>query len=300
MREIGVATDGSKGGAHGIGEALVKLCAERGAYVCFGDWDEKAGQALADRINATCPKVEDSSIARVSFKTTDVTIYQSLIELFEFCFETYGRIDSAVSCAGIIEMGNWFDPNLNVDSIREVPNQKVLDVNLLGSLYFARIACVYLRQRRNEGEDRSLTLISSVAGFKESPGLFVYQATKHGILGIMRSLRLYLPPVMGIRVNAICPWMVATAMTAGIEPSWRAAGLPVNEPRDVAEVIAGVACAHEENGKAFYVEGGRAWEIEEKLDRLEPQWLGEEQSKSLAQGQAVLGAGADWTKKPKK
>ena len=43
------------------------------------------------------------------------------------------------------------------------------------------------------------------------------------------------------------------------------------------------------NGKAFYVEGGRAWEVEDGINRLEPEWLGEEQSKSLAKGQATLG-----------
>ena len=55
-----------------------------------------------------------------------------------------------------------------------------LDVNLLGVLYFSRIACVYLRQNRKEGEDKSLLLVSSLAGFKESPGLFLYQVRDYG------------------------------------------------------------------------------------------------------------------------
>ena len=56
----------------------------------------------------------------------------------------------------------------------EVPSRIVLDVNLLGVLYFARIASVYLRQNRRVGEDKSLILLSSVAALKESPGLPVY------------------------------------------------------------------------------------------------------------------------------
>ncbi|KAJ9639195.1 hypothetical protein H2204_003806 [Knufia peltigerae] len=281
------------GGAHGIGAALVKFCVERGAKVCFGDLDAIAGKALLDKVNKT-----SSGSPVACFKVTDVTQYQSMLELFDLCFQTYRRVDSAVSCAGIIEIGNWFDPNLDLETIRQVPNQKVLDVNLLGSLYFARIASVYLRQGRKDGDDKALVLFSSVAGFKESPGLFVYQATKHGILGLMRSLRLYLPPMTGIRVNAICPWMVPTAMTEGIVSSWKAADLPIQSTSDVARVVAGVACNQELNGKAFYVEGGRAWDIEEGIDRLEPQWLGEEQSRMLAKGQQVLGEGMDWTKKP--
>ncbi|KEF63645.1 uncharacterized protein A1O9_01623 [Exophiala aquamarina CBS 119918] len=296
------------GGAHGIGAALVKFCVERGAAVCFGDLDEQAGTALANEISQLRSSKGDKP-GRVHFVATDVTQYQSVLALFQAGLEKYGRIDSAISCAGIIEIGNWFDPTLDLDTIRTVPTSKVLDVNLLGSLYFARIASVYLRQgQRQSGDDKSLTLISSVAGFKESPGLFVYQlttpprnqASKHGILGLMRSLRLYLPPTTDIRVNAICPWMVPTAMTAGIETMWRAAGLPINETVDVARIIAGVACDPDMNGKAIYVEGGRGWEIEDNINHLESQWLGEEQAASLARGQEVLGAGMDWAAKKEK
>ena len=61
--------------------------------------------------------------------------------------------------------------------MKKPPPLTSLDVNLKGVLYFARVAAVYLRQNRQAGEDRSLLLLSSVAGFKESPGLFVYQVS---------------------------------------------------------------------------------------------------------------------------
>jgi len=90
-----------------------------------------------------------------------------------------------------------FDPDLTLESVREEPvkSAKVLDVNLKGEVYFARIASVYLRQpdvnskSSTAAADKSLTLVSSVAGFREDPGLFVYTASKHGVLGLMRSLR---------------------------------------------------------------------------------------------------------------
>jgi NAD(P)-dependent dehydrogenase (short-subunit alcohol dehydrogenase family) len=59
----------------------------------------------------------------------------------------------------------------------------VLDINLTGTLYFSRIAAVYLRQKATPKDEKGLVLVSSVAGFQESPGLFVYQATKHGVIG---------------------------------------------------------------------------------------------------------------------
>lgn len=173
----------------------------------------------------------------------------------------------------------------------------MLDINLGGCLSVARLASVYLRHNRPSNADRSITLLSSVAGFKESPGLFVYQASKHGVLGLMRALRLYLSSSPHqLRINAVCPWMTTTGMVKGIQNSWLNAGLPVNSPLDVAVITAGLLADSQLNGKTMYVEGGRAWEIEDNLDRLEPQWLGEEPSISLAKGQAVLSDGSDWTK----
>ncbi len=104
----------------------------------------------------------------------------------------------------------------------------------------------------------------------------------------MRSLRLYLPNTCGIRVNVICPWMTDTIMVSGFAEAWKAENLPVNIPLDVAKISLGVVCQADLNGKSIWVEGGRGWELEENIDRLEPQWLGEEASLSLARGQALL------------
>lgn len=84
-------------------------------------------------------------------------------------------------------------------------------------------------------------------------------------------------------------------MVKGIQEDWFKAGLPTNLPMDVAKITAGLLVDRQLNGKSMYVEGGRGWEIEGNLDRLEPQWLGEEPSRSLAKGQAVLADGSNWT-----
>ena len=105
----------------------------------------------------------------------------------------------------------------------------------------------------------------------------------------MRSLRLYLPGSSGIRVNVICPWMTDTVMVSGFSEACKAEGLPVNSPSDVANIVLGVTCQAHLNGKSIWVEGGRGWEVEDNIDRLEPQWLGEEASLSLTRGQALLG-----------
>lgn len=176
------------------------------------------------------------------------------------------------------------------------PSTKCLDVNLLGTLYFSRIAAVYLKQGASPKEDKSLLLLSSTAGFKETPGLFVYTAAKHGVVGLVRSLRPYLPKTHNIRVNAICPWMTDTVMVEGIRQEWINEGLPVNTPQAVGRVIIEVAADGVSNGKAVFVEGGRGWDIEDGINRTEEQWLGENVSKTLARGQEVLGDGTDWKK----
>lgn len=49
------------------------------------------------------------------------------------------------------------------------------------------------------------------------------------------------------------------------------------------------------NGEALYIEGGRAWALEEGIDRTQPQWMGEKQSREFNIGQEVLGSGEGWT-----
>lgn len=97
-------------------------------------------------------------------------------------------------------------------------------------------------------------------------------------------------------------------MVQGIEQGWAKLSLPENEAGDVAKAI--VICAtanrgegqtsHENAvlpfaGKIVWVGGGEAYEIEDNIQRLEPQWLGEENSRVLEKGQAFLAdTGTSW------
>ena len=94
----------------------------------------------------------------------------------------------ALACAGIIEQGKWFDPELTIETVEKEESRLTLDVNLVGTCMFARIAVVYLKHEKKQGEDKSLTLISSAAGFRESPGLWMYQvraAPPRHLLGLL-------------------------------------------------------------------------------------------------------------------
>ncbi|KAJ9658605.1 hypothetical protein H2198_003623 [Neophaeococcomyces mojaviensis] len=309
------------GGASGIGAATVRLLHSHGARVVFGDLDETAAKSV----------VNSTSSTDVHFLKTDVRSYSENLALFKLAFEKYGRVNHAIANAGLVERPGWFDPRVTLDALDKEPDLTVLDVNLKGVLYFAHIACTYLAHgNESERKDKSLTLLSSIAGWKESPGLFVYQASKHGVLGLMRSLRLYAPEVYpGVRVNAICPSFTDTRMIAGVKDGVVSAGLPVQTPDDVARCIVGVSVAgpgskavwydekeasgvHQRktsggadwedtkrrglNGRALHVLGGVCHDIDEGLDRTQELWLGQEMSKIVEAGQKGLGDGTGWVK----
>ncbi|PLN77179.1 3-hydroxyacyl-CoA dehydrogenase [Aspergillus taichungensis] len=285
------------GGSNGIGASLAELCCSNTSYVCIGDIDDTPGEALARKCQDRWPAISDPNQPpkppRASYRHVDVTDYQSVVDFFEFAFTTYKRIDHVVVTAGSMATGdNWFDQSLSFKTVREPPSSKDIDVNLTGSLYVTRVASVYLRHNRGPWADRSILLFSCAAGFKEMPGVPIYQVAKHGIQGLMRSLRTYFPSpyTHNLRINTICPWMTQSrsVLTKSVEDSWNKEGLPISTYQEVARVSAGVLGDSSLNGTSMFVEGDRAWEIERNIDRLEPQWLGKEPSRALGMGQTVL------------
>jgi NAD(P)-dependent dehydrogenase (short-subunit alcohol dehydrogenase family) len=151
----------------------------------------------------------------------------------------------------------WFQP----------PLCKVVDVNLVGSLFITRIASVYLRHNRGPDADRSILLFSP--GSNDAAKGSTDQATKHGVEGIMRSLRgeFSSPYRHHLRINTISP-VTRT-----------------NTDHAVALVSAGVLTDPMLHGKSMFVEDGRAGEIEASL-QPELQRVGaNEPTQSLGMGQ---------------
>ena len=79
----------------------------------FGDLNTTAGHDLA----AEC----DSPLGRrVLFIRTDVTVYKDNVELFRLALKTFGRVDHAVSIAGIVEQGRMIEPGMTVENVEQV------------------------------------------------------------------------------------------------------------------------------------------------------------------------------------
>jgi NAD(P)-dependent dehydrogenase (short-subunit alcohol dehydrogenase family) len=272
------------GGATGIGAATVIRLHGIGARVVFGDIANEPAQELVSSLETS-----SSAGGEVSFVHCDVTNYDDIYNLFKVAYNKYGRIDHAFACAGIFEKGQWFDPELTIESVKnEKGPSTTLDINLLGLANFSRVAVVFMRENMQKGENKSLTFMSSVNAFRESPGLYMYQTSKHAVQGLMRSMRKPIFERDGIRINTVNPGVTESPMTAHLVHVFKQPGYYCQPPDDVARMVLGLQVRTDMNGKGIYVEGGSGWEFEDSFYREQPAWLGEEPTRRMrANAEAV-------------
>ncbi|KAK5052112.1 hypothetical protein LTR84_002916 [Exophiala bonariae] len=288
------------GGSSGIGAALVTVAYHHGAHVIFGDVNRDMGEALVKSLESAKVRSQSGS-GDLEFLLCNVCSYGDIYALFRLAWGKHGRVNHAVFCAGVVDnpKASYFDPALTIESVGEDQgNTQALDVNFIAACAFARISLPFLRQSistitkdRQGGSDSvnngySLTLLSSVTGFRDAPGMFLYQTSKQAILGLMRAMRTTIFARDGVRVNAVCPGMTDTPMTAasGMITLFKDRTVPArsNLPSHhqssvaVAEQIASVMVSDFLNGKSIYVEEAKAWEFEDGLLREMPRWLGNE------------------------
>ncbi|RSL59322.1 hypothetical protein CEP51_013940 [Fusarium floridanum] len=283
------------GCAQGIGQRAVCQLFQAGARVVAADVNDIKGRNVIDTLKRNGQKGH----LYATYVHVDVSNYDSVHGLFKHALDLHGRVDMAIHCAAITEISGWFATGKSMDSIISPPTTQVLDINLAGTMYVIHVALAAIRSDSStqNGDAKSITLVSSVAGFKESPGLFAYSASKHGVMGLMRSLRGYLPSTFNVRINVVCPWATDTEMLGAVRDLWLRNSMPINTPDDVARII--IQCAGDESlhGKAVYVAGGKGFDIEEGIDRTQAEWLGHDQSSDLAKGQELLGSGSAWAAK---
>ncbi|ORY58761.1 putative 3-hydroxyacyl-CoA dehydrogenase [Pseudomassariella vexata] len=272
------------GATTGIGAVFISQLETAGSRVIYGDIKE--------------PKLA-SDTPNVKFVKTDVTVYESVLNLFKTAWSNHGRIDHAITNAGVVEIGQLFNTGTEDAAIEEAPPTTVIDVNLKGTVFFTRVAVHYLRKSLTVHEgiqnDASILLMSSSAGFGEYPGLFQYSASKHGVMGLFRSTRNFLLPSERIRINVVLPNVTRTQMVTGIIALYDSFGVPCNDAKDVSNVFF-YALGTNANGEAWYVSGGKIYEIEKKLETVKSCWLGESVYDEMRAGQQALGNGSEWVK----
>ena len=193
------------GAARGQGRAHAVAFAREGADVIAVDVDTGIDSVPYDLAHAadlqeTVARVEALD-RRIVARTADVRDGAALAAAVEAGLAAFGRIDTLVANAGIFSQAPFWE-------LGEQQFRDVLEVNLLGVWRSMTAVAPHMIERRRG----SMVLVSSVNGLRGNPGAAHYAASKHGVLGLMRSAALELGPY-GVRVNALCPGLVDTPMT---------------------------------------------------------------------------------------
>ncbi|MEY4373036.1 MAG: hypothetical protein RL219_1805 [Actinomycetota bacterium] len=186
------------GGASGIGEATARQLAARGAVVLVADLQEDKGKALATEIGGAFCKV-------------DVTNTDQIIEAVEMA-KSMGPLRMLVNSAGIGYAQRTIGKDGTYASAFDMKwYRRVIDINLIGSFDFARIAATAMSTTEPlaGGERGAIVNITSVAAFDGQIGQVAYSSSKGGIVGLCLPLARDLAAV-GIRVNTVAPGLIDT------------------------------------------------------------------------------------------
>lgn len=151
-------------------------------------------------------------------------------------------------------------------------------------IYTTKLALSFFRKLNIKG---SLVATGSAASYLDTPGIPVYNAAKHGVIGLVRSLRDTLAAEGLVRVNVVAPWFTLTPFTAKVAGIWQQAGLPQNTPLDVSKAIAFLALNSEYHGKSLYVADGKFTELEGPVQAARDQWLGKQNTAWVDQRKAA-------------
>jgi SDR family mycofactocin-dependent oxidoreductase len=194
------------GAARGQGRAHAVRLAQEGADVVVTDLAGPVETvtytpATPDDLAETAKEVEALGRRVVSF-TADVRDHDALKAGLDAAVAELGGLDVVVANAGII---NAVRPSWELD---EADWRTMIDINLSGVWHTTKAAVPHLIER---GAGGSIVLISSTAGLRGIPGIAHYNAAKHGVLGLARTLANELAPHR-IRVNSVHPTNVHTTM----------------------------------------------------------------------------------------
>jgi len=227
------------GAAHGIGRRTASVLADEGFAV-----------AVLDRLETTA---DLSAVGDVSSEA-DVASFAGAV------LDRFGRVDVLVNNAGVA--GIVPAEETTVEQWR-----RTLDVNLTGPFLLCQAFGRHMLGRRSG----SIVNIASVAGLMGVADRAAYNASKHGLIGLTRTLAVEWGG-RGVRVNAVCPGWVKTEMDDASQAEGAYVDTDITDhvplarfaqPDDVAQAVAFLADGRRSgfvNGAALSVDGG--WHVD--------------------------------------
>ena len=236
------------GGATGIGLAVSRLLAARGAAVAIFNRNQERADAAVSMIQS------DGDTAHAF--AADIASTESVDAAFSKALEQLGRVDVLVNNAGLTRDGLFM-------RMSDEQWSQVIDTNLGGAFRCCRAVARSMMKARYG----RIVNISSVVGLMGNAGQVNYSASKAGLLGMTKSLARELAS-RGITVNAVCPGFIETDMTAALPEAARtelSAKIPLGRlgsPQDIAEVVAFLASPRTGyvTGQTWTVDGGMVME----------------------------------------
>ena len=226
------------GAASGFGEAAARRFVAEGARVVLGDIQQQAGEAVAASLG-------DAAV----YVNCNVTVEDEIANLVDTAVSHFGRLDVMYNNAGIV---GTVGP---IDTTPADEWRATLDILLNGVFYGMKHAA---RVMKPQGSG-SIISMASTAGILGGLGPHCYTAAKHAVIGLTKGVGAELCHY-GIRVNAIAPAGMATAMVAAISTGDHtdiegtkkilAQGSPLKDRAGTAEDVANAALwlASDESG----------------------------------------------------
>lgn len=233
------------GAAQGIGYACAEALAEDGARPVLVDVNAEGVAEAAERLGHGAVGI-----------ACDMGDPDAVLALFDRVEAEQGPVGILVNNAGIAMPGDFLDTSLETW-------RRVMDVNLTGTFVALQRAAKTMVARGIEGAIVNMSSINAVVAI---PAIAPYCASKGGVMQLTKASALALAP-HNIRVNAVGPGSIDTAMMAGVNANPEAMKMVmsrtplkrVGTAREIADTVAFLASkkASYITGETIYVDGGR-------------------------------------------
>lgn len=232
------------GGAQGIGKEIVMKCLSEGASIHYCDFNEGPHKAEMDAAAL--------SGATVTFHSANITDEEQVKALVKD-ITADGKLDVLVNNAGITRDGMVFRMPLD-------QWESVIKVNLTGAFLVSREVSAFMALKQKSG---SIINMASVVGQMGNAGQTNYSASKAGLIGFTKSLAKETAK-RNVRVNAVAPGFIATAMTEKLTDEVKAEyakAIPLGRmgvAEDIANAVLYLACDLSSyiTGQVIRVDGG--------------------------------------------
>jgi 3-oxoacyl-[acyl-carrier protein] reductase len=232
------------GGAQGIGKEIIMKCLAEGASIHYCDFNEGPHKAEMD--------AAAKNGATVTFHSANITDEDQVKALIKD-ITSDGKLDVLVNNAGITRDGMVFRMPLD-------QWESVIKVNLTGAFLVSREVSAFMALKQKSG---SIINMASVVGQMGNAGQTNYSASKAGLIGFTKSLAKETAK-RNVRVNAVAPGFIATAMTDKLTDEVKAEyakAIPLGRmgaAEDVANAVLYLACdlSSYVTGQVIRVDGG--------------------------------------------